>query len=311
MMREGRIPEAPVHPDVRTLEVRRGAVDAIVGGSPCVGFSSAGKRRGLNDEQSALYADMMRIVGDARPTHVFMENVAALVQSDALETVLRDLGDLGYACKWTTLYARDVGSPQMRRRWFLLASTGTPPLAPSVEPHDWTREPCSRMEPLGKTTRKQFKALGNAAIPDQVRAAYAWLASTWHDTGGETILGTVMDSRSDGFFRDGKFYRVTKFATAVPKTLANIVLLPGIVKSPKPPKNTLPELERSIELAMWGTPRSSFVNANWVLTARGAKDLPTQLRFDRRTPDDVRHMHPNARWIAWLQGFPDGWLQNG
>lgn len=311
LMREGKIPEAAVHPDVRTLSLPPGTVDAVVGGSPCVGFSSAGKRRGLRDEQSALYADMMRIVRDLRPTHVFMENVAAIVQSDALETVLRDLGGMGYACKWTTLYARDVGAPQMRRRWFLLASTGAPPLAPPIDPHDWTREPCVRMEPLGKTSRKQFKALGNAAVPDQVRAAYAWLASTWHDTGEETTLGTVMRERSDGFCKDGTFYEVTKFATTVPKNPADIVLIPGVVASPKIPKNTLPELERSVGISAWGTPRSSFVNANWVLTARGAKDLPTQLRFDHRTPDDVRHMHPNARWIAWLQGFPPDWLQKG
>lgn len=311
LMREGKIPEAPVHPDVRTLTLRRGAVDAVVGGSPCVGFSSAGKRRGLDDEQSALYRDMMRIVRDARPTHVFMENVAAIVQSEALETVLADLGDLGYACKWTTLYARDVGSPQLRRRWFLLASTGTPPLAPPTKQHDWAREPCVRMEPLGKTSRKQFKALGNAAVPDQVRAAYAWLASTWIHPTERTTLGAVMNARSDGFFKNGEFYAVQKFATTVPKNVADIVLSPGIVKSPKPPKNTLPELETEVRLGAWGTPRSSFVNANWVLTARGAKDLPTQLRFDHRTPDDVRHMHPSARWIAWLQGFPDGWLQNG
>ncbi len=306
LMREGRIPAAPILGDVKSVRAADvGPVDIVVGGSPCVGFSMAGKRRGLRDAASGLYAEFSRLVGELGPEHVFFENVAALVQSDDFRAILEDLGGMGYACRWTTLYASDVGAPQKRRRVFLLASKSTPPIADPPEPHDWTTEPCPRMVELAPTARKKFKALGNAAVPDQVAGAYAWLSKTWN---ARTLQNAP---KWDGAYVDGAYYASPAFPrNAFPRNARDIEieLDPDAFVTTKPLRNKTPKLADRVVLKAWGTPRSAFVNANAVLTARGAKDLPTQLRFEIRTPDETRGLHPNPDWITWLQGFPCGWL---
>ncbi len=300
LMREGRIPAAPILGDVKSVRAADvGPVDIVVGGSPCVGFSMAGKRRGLRDAASGLYAEFSRLVDELGPTHVFFENVAALVQSRDFRTILEDLGGKGYACRWTTMHAADVGAPQKRRRVFLLASKSTPPIAEPPSPHDWAVEPCDRMATLAKTARKRFKALGNAAVPDQVAGAYAWLSKTWD---ARTLKNAP---KWDGAYVDGVYYA----APAFPRNTRDIEieLDPDAFAPTKPLRNKTPKLTDRVVLRAWGTPRSAFVNANAVLTARGAKDLPTQLRFELHTPDDTRGLHPNPAWIEWLQGFPCGW----
>jgi len=316
LMREDKIPRGPILGDVRGVTAGDVGekIDILVGGSPCVGFSMAGKRRGLRDEESGLYAEFSRLARELRPDHVFFENVSALVQSEDFAKILRDFADMGYESRWTTVRASDVGAPQKRRRVFLLASkSGPPPRAePPPDPHDWSAEPCRRMTALDPSSRKKFKALGNAAVPDQVAAAYAWLSRTWLS---RTWLSRTWSERAPGTPRwdgacdvRGALYVCPPFPVASPSPRIEILLDPRAFDMPSKPRNTLPRLDRPTTRDAWGTPRSSFVNANAVLTARAAKDLPTQLRFERDTPDEDRGLHPNPEWIAWLQGFPEGWV---
>lgn len=302
LMRDEKIPRAPVLGDVKDVRAADvGQVDMIVGGSPCVGFSMAGKRRGLRDAASGLYAEFSRLVRELAPEHVFFENVSALVQSDDFRTILEDLGNMGYTCRWTTLYAADVGAPQKRRRVFVLASKSTPPIADVPTPHDWSVEPCPRMTALTQTARKKFKALGNAAVPDQVSAAYAWLSKTWGHAARK-------NPQWDGAYIDGKYYASPPFPRATTNPGVRIELDPDAFVTTKTLRNRTPRVDHKIVRWSWGTPRSAFVNANAVLTTRGSKDLPTQLRFESETPNDTRGLHPNPDWIAWLQGFPAGWI---
>lgn len=291
------IPSAPIHRDIRTLgaDIVRENVDIIVAGIPCTGFSTAGKRRGLDDVQSGLYSHVLRLVKTVKPPYVFFENVAA-IRSGGMRIILRDLEDEGYVCRWMTLYARDVGAPHRRNRWFMLATrTGRPPAPPSppdVPPsRDWTSEPTDvpRMGPSASTTRKSLGALGNAAVPDQVRAAYMWLCTEWDDANDRDEIATFPE-RTD--------------------VDLGIVLRPlGNVADIKERHRRTTPLDRDVRIRMWGTPRKSAINANAVLTVRGAKDLATQVRFDIRTPpEDTVYRHPNPRWVEWLMGFPRGWL---
>jgi len=46
------------------------------------------------------------------------------------------------------------------------------------------------------------------------------------------------------------------------------------------------------------------------LSARGASDIATQLRFEKSTPDELRwmpHLRPNPDWCDQFMGFPIGW----
>lgn len=67
-----------------------GDVDIVIGGSPCQGFSSAGKRKNLDDERSALYFKFRDIVNYLKPKYFLLENVVMKKEYEDIIT-----GDLG------------------------------------------------------------------------------------------------------------------------------------------------------------------------------------------------------------------------
>lgn len=50
-------------------------IDLLIGGSPCQGFSFAGKQLNFNDPRSALFFEYVRILRDVKPKYFFLENV--------------------------------------------------------------------------------------------------------------------------------------------------------------------------------------------------------------------------------------------
>lgn len=52
-----------------------GGIDLLAGGSPCQGFSRAGKRKGFNDPRSKLFFDFVRLLDEAKPAYFLLENV--------------------------------------------------------------------------------------------------------------------------------------------------------------------------------------------------------------------------------------------
>lgn len=53
-----------------------GKIDLLIGGSPCQGFSRAGKELNFNDERSKLFFEYARILKEVNPTYFLLENVA-------------------------------------------------------------------------------------------------------------------------------------------------------------------------------------------------------------------------------------------
>lgn len=118
-------PEVPCYDDVRTLSASRLAadgiaVDAVCGGFPCQDISSAGNKVGISGERSGLWREYSRLIGELRPSLVFVENVSALL-SRGLGDVLGDLAALGYDADWHCIPATFVGAPQRRDRLWLVA----------------------------------------------------------------------------------------------------------------------------------------------------------------------------------------------
>ena len=62
--------------------------DVLVAGFPCQSFSSAGKQKGFDDPRGNLFFEIARIVKDKRPSVIFLENVANLLQHDDGKTFL-------------------------------------------------------------------------------------------------------------------------------------------------------------------------------------------------------------------------------
>ena len=119
---EGHLEPFPIWDDVCTFDGRpwRGCVDVVSGGFPCQDISAAGKGAGIGGSRSGLWGEMARIVSEARPRFVFVENAPLLV-SRGLGLVLSDLASMGYNARWGIVGADDAGAPHIRKRLWVLA----------------------------------------------------------------------------------------------------------------------------------------------------------------------------------------------
>lgn len=105
--------------------LRRGELDALLGGPPCQAFSVYNHQRGFHDERSGLFREYLRIVNDLMPKVVVMENVVGMTSLDggrAIDEMHKQLGKLGYAVEHRILRAEEYGVPQERRRIFFIGS---------------------------------------------------------------------------------------------------------------------------------------------------------------------------------------------
>ena len=118
----GDLPVAPIWNDVRTLQASLlpHDIEIIYGGFPCQDISVAGSGAGLAGKRSGLFSEIARLVGELRPSFVFLENVPA-IRGRGADVVVGRLAELGYDCRWDVLSAFDVGAPHLRERWWLLA----------------------------------------------------------------------------------------------------------------------------------------------------------------------------------------------
>lgn len=114
----------PLETDVREIRGRdyRG-IDLLAGGVPCPPFSIAGKQLGSDDERD-LFPAALRLVEEAKPTAVLLENVRGLAGSRFAEyrkAIVSRLARLGYHVDWQVLNACNFGVPQLRPRFILVA----------------------------------------------------------------------------------------------------------------------------------------------------------------------------------------------
>lgn len=89
-------------------------IDLMMGGSPCQGFSFAGKQLNFDDPRSKLFFDFIRIRDELTPKYVLLENVRMARES-------QDIISKYMGCEPTKINSADV-SPQSRNRlyWFVM-----------------------------------------------------------------------------------------------------------------------------------------------------------------------------------------------
>lgn len=111
------------------------AVDIVVGGPPCQGFSLSGKRL-ADDIRNTLFLEYLKVVHAAQPKYFVMENVGGLlsykfekiegingqlhIDVSPQEVIRREALKLGYHVKWEILNAKNFGVPQNRPRVIFL-----------------------------------------------------------------------------------------------------------------------------------------------------------------------------------------------
>ena len=124
-----RFPDVPNLGDMTKIkgEEYRGAVDLLVGGTPCQDFSVAGKRAGMDGARSGLARDFARLLREIRPRWFIWENVPGAFSTNGgrdFWTFIGTLADIGYCLAWRVLDAQFFGVPQRRRRIFLVGHLG-------------------------------------------------------------------------------------------------------------------------------------------------------------------------------------------
>jgi len=119
-------------------------IDLIAGGPPCQAFSTAGRRKGLEDERGNVFLKFVELITELRPKVALIENVRGLLSSPlihrehnrrggsfpplskdempggALLRILEKLREHGFGISFNLYNAANFGAPQVRERLIIL-----------------------------------------------------------------------------------------------------------------------------------------------------------------------------------------------
>jgi DNA-cytosine methyltransferase len=122
-------PLAKQYENIKTTDFKRwaGKIDVLSGGFPCQPYSTAGQRKGKNDERH-LWPEMLRAVREIKPSWVVGENVRGLLswnEGVVFDEVQTDLEGEGYQVVPFLLPACGINAPHQRYRvWFVAHAKG-------------------------------------------------------------------------------------------------------------------------------------------------------------------------------------------
>lgn len=103
-------------------KLRKGELTGLIGGPPCQGFSTMGRRR-RRDSRNSLFTDFFRLVKECRPTFFVAENVTGILEDRFQQHVNAALSlvDRSYQVLEPIIaQASDYGAPTSRRRVFFV-----------------------------------------------------------------------------------------------------------------------------------------------------------------------------------------------
>jgi len=103
-------------------------IDILTGGFPCQPYSSAGQRKGKEDERH-LWPQMLRAIREIKPKYIVGENVFGLLNWNGgmvFDEVHSDLEIEGYEVQAVVIPAAAVNAPHGRDRvWFVATNTNS------------------------------------------------------------------------------------------------------------------------------------------------------------------------------------------
>lgn len=121
----------------KQLEQMKGKVDLVVGGPPCQGFSTAGRRK-KEDPRNLMFRSYVEVIKVLRPPMLLLENVrgidmafeksssnggtdsaATRQRSTFASRIQKALGKLDYRVFVGVINAMEFGVPQTRKRYFV------------------------------------------------------------------------------------------------------------------------------------------------------------------------------------------------
>ena len=110
--------------EIEDKYIKEKEIDGIIGGPPCIGFSSVGNRK-PDDPRNTLIFFFIKWVEHFKPNFFVMENVRGILsmaKGQVVKKIKKMFSDIGYKCKMQTLLAADYGVPQLRERVFFIGT---------------------------------------------------------------------------------------------------------------------------------------------------------------------------------------------
>ena len=108
----------------KDLQIKKGDIDLIIGGSPCQAYSTVGKRL-LNDPRGQLFQEYYRVLKEFEPKIFIFENVKGLLsmsKGELFKTIISLFKSLGYKIYHKILNSADYGVPQIRERIIIVGT---------------------------------------------------------------------------------------------------------------------------------------------------------------------------------------------
>lgn len=113
-------------------------IDLVVGGPPCQAFSTAGRRKGFEDERGNVFLTFLDRIIELNPKFAVIENVRGIlsasyklssmkgfeepIKGGALKHIIDVLQKAGYGVSFNLYNAANFGTPQKRERVIIIAS---------------------------------------------------------------------------------------------------------------------------------------------------------------------------------------------
>lgn len=173
-------PNVPVYGDIKQLTGEQLRADGIVpdlicGGYPCQPFSTAGQRRGTEDDRH-LWPEVHRLITEIRPSWCIFENVAGHIKL-GLDEVLSDLESEGYAARTYNIPACAVDAQHQRQRvWIVAHANGSSD---------------RRASRRNEKTNGEIPQRDNSRVVDQSSKVQTTMAHARHGARGDSIRGSV------------------------------------------------------------------------------------------------------------------------
>ena len=254
--------------------------DFLCGGFPCQSFSIAGKRGGFSDTRGTLFFEIARILKAKQPRRFLLENVKGLLSHDngqTFRTIISTLDELGYDCQWQVLNSKNHGVPQNRERVFIvghLRGTPRPQVFPLGESNGGNNEPQAETQGERKRIRSNIAST---------------LAARDYKGGGNLIqLNNPTHSNDRVYGADGISPTLNTMQGGMRQPFVAI-------------RNDGMEVEMDVANSV--TPDAYLTSGKRGLDEDGKSQLTSMC--DRR----IRRLTPTE--CERLQGFPDGWTENG
>lgn len=120
---------------LETVNLKKGELDILFGSPPCQGFSTISKSRSLDNPNSKLMQEFIRMTEGIQPRIFYIENVPGLfAYKDFFIFLMETLEKCGYAVRCLMMDAVSYGVPQTRRRIFIQGTRNDLGILPQFPP---------------------------------------------------------------------------------------------------------------------------------------------------------------------------------